>query len=327
MEIDTKNSQSLPEPVIYNQYFLELDEVLEILGIDNNYNTFQLESGSFKNKLNFINFGDWQVTKGISNRAIQIDPEKPSDFVQFSFLYDPDTSPVVLGNVRLNAQYFWGFDPYKAAPLIIPANVEVASVFIRQSYFQDYLQQMNYPELATNLPLTDYIHVPQVIPTVQSYLHDLFQLTENNPNLLLCGCLTRLIQEDFIPLLIQAISSSPSFPVAPVTSHLRNEIVKKAKDYMMDNLHKPITLKDLCKNLYVSSRSLIYGFQEILGTSPMNYLKILRLHGVRQALKQADPTQTNVKAIANQFGFWSMGHFTRDYKSFFGELPSITLKS
>ncbi|MEB3192827.1 MAG: helix-turn-helix domain-containing protein [Snowella sp.] len=88
---------------------------------------------------------------------------------------------------------------------------------------------------------------------------------------------------------------------------------------------KPITLKDLCQNLYAGSRTISCGFEEVFGVSPIAYLKILRLEGVRQALKKADPSQTTVLEIANRFGFWSAGHFTRDYKNFFGELPSVTL--
>ena len=64
----------------------------------------------------------------------------------------------------------------------------------------------------------------------------------------------------------------------------------------------------------------------MFGMSPMAYLKTLRLQTVHRALKTADPTNTNIIAIANQFGFWSMGHFSRDYKQMFDELPSATLK-
>jgi len=58
----------------------------------------------------------------------------------------------------------------------------------------------------------------------------------------------------------------------------------------------------------------------------MAYLKIQRLHGVRRLLKAADPNNSSIMAIANQFGFWSSGHFARDYKKMFGELPSQTIK-
>jgi AraC family ethanolamine operon transcriptional activator len=57
----------------------------------------------------------------------------------------------------------------------------------------------------------------------------------------------------------------------------------------------------------------------------MAYLKLLRLIAVRHQLSQADPRQVTVTEIASHFGFWSSGHFSRDYKNLFGELPSVTL--
>lgn len=49
---------------------------------------------------------------------------------------------------------------------------------------------------------------------------------------------------------------------------------------------------------------------------------------VRRDLQAAsrDPDQPRrVSDIANRRGFWHMGLFARDYRSFFGELPSTTL--
>jgi AraC-like DNA-binding protein len=76
-----------------------------------------------------------------------------------------------------------------------------------------------------------------------------------------------------------------------------------------------------------------YGFNRAHSTAysllgyQMAYLKVQRLHGVRRSLKLADPEISSVMAIANQFGFWSAGHFSRDYQKMFGELPSATIKN
>jgi AraC family ethanolamine operon transcriptional activator len=59
----------------------------------------------------------------------------------------------------------------------------------------------------------------------------------------------------------------------------------------------------------------------------MEYLKVQRLQGVRRALQVADLETSSVAAIAQRFGFWSAGHFARDYKIMFGELPSTTLSA
>lgn len=60
--------------------------------------------------------------------------------------------------------------------------------------------------------------------------------------------------------------------------------------------------------------------------SPIAYIKAQRLNGVRRTLKKADPETTMVMSLAQQWGFWSNGHFARDYQKMLGELPSETLQ-
>ncbi|MEY3298568.1 MAG: hypothetical protein RLZZ597_1828, partial [Cyanobacteriota bacterium] len=55
-------------------------------------------------------------------------------------------------------------------------------------------------------------------------------------------------------------------------------------------------------------------------------VKVQRLHGIRRALLHSDPKPETVAQIAHQWGFFSLGHFARDYKTLFGELPSETLR-
>jgi AraC family ethanolamine operon transcriptional activator len=86
-----------------------------------------------------------------------------------------------------------------------------------------------------------------------------------------------------------------------------------------------VTLTDLCQACGLSRRTLFYSFEQTLGVSPMKYLKVLRLQGVRRALQAANPDHYTVQGLAYNFGFWSMGHFARDYKTLFGESPAQTL--
>jgi AraC family ethanolamine operon transcriptional activator len=59
----------------------------------------------------------------------------------------------------------------------------------------------------------------------------------------------------------------------------------------------------------------------------MAYLKIRRLHGVRQALLSADPEAERVSELAARWGFLNAGHFARDYRALFGEPPSTSLRA
>jgi AraC-like DNA-binding protein len=56
----------------------------------------------------------------------------------------------------------------------------------------------------------------------------------------------------------------------------------------------------------------------------MQYVKRLRLEKARRLLIAAD-TKQSVTAVAFACGFLNLGHFARDYRNQYGELPSQTL--
>lgn len=62
------------------------------------------------------------------------------------------------------------------------------------------------------------------------------------------------------------------------------------------------------------------GFQQVLGISPLSYLRAARPGAARQALKSS----ASVTDAATQLGFWHFGRFAKDYQAMFGELPSQT---
>ena len=101
--------------------------------------------------------------------------------------------------------------------------------------------------------------------------------------------------------------------------------LRQARDYLAAHTHEPIYLEDLCANLGLTSRGVENLFQDLLGISPMTYLRHQRLHGVRRDLLQAEPTSGAVKFAALNWGFLHHGHFARDYRSLFGEKPVETL--
>ena len=94
---------------------------------------------------------------------------------------------------------------------------------------------------------------------------------------------------------------------------------------MTDHLHQPIHLQDLCSVLGMSRRGMEVLFQDSLQIGPNAFLRHQRLHGVRRALLTATPSHGVVKETALSWGFWHMGHFSREYQSLFGEKPSMTL--
>jgi len=84
----------------------------------------------------------------------------------------------------------------------------------------------------------------------------------------------------------------------------------------------PVSVAELALTLGVPRRTLQNVCQAILGMSPLQYLRALRLSEARRLLQQ----QCAVTEAATRFGFWHLGYFSRDYHQMFGELPSATLQ-
>jgi AraC family ethanolamine operon transcriptional activator len=101
----------------------------------------------------------------------------------------------------------------------------------------------------------------------------------------------------------------------------RKRLVDRACELMLDHSSDPLSMLEVCRRVGASRRKLNYCFQEALGTTPVKYLRAVRLNGVRrELLAGADAIQD----VAARWGFWHLSQFARDYRRQFGELPSRT---
>ena len=101
--------------------------------------------------------------------------------------------------------------------------------------------------------------------------------------------------------------------------------VRRAEQFIEANWNQPITIEALRAATNVSTRSLFSSFKAARGYSPMDFVKRVRLRRAQQKLSTPD-AETSVTAVAFECGFGNLGHFARDYRSQFGELPSETLR-
>jgi AraC-like DNA-binding protein len=105
----------------------------------------------------------------------------------------------------------------------------------------------------------------------------------------------------------------------------RRQLVNRACELMLAQPDEPLSMLELCGRVGASRRKLNYCFQDVLGTSPMQYLRAVRLNGVRRELRNG--AAQAVQDAAARWGFFHMGQFSTDYKKQFGELPSATLRA
>lgn len=133
------------------------------------------------------------------------------------------------------------------------------------------------------------------------------------------------IEQTVLTTLLLCQPHNYSVRLADDTPMVAPSYVRKVERFIDDHADEPITIGDLAECAAVSTRSLFAGFRKFRNTTPMQYLKDVRLRRVREALMSASPESITVTAVAMRWGFTHLGHFTADYKRSFGESPSVTL--
>ncbi|MEI6226726.1 MAG: helix-turn-helix domain-containing protein, partial [Deltaproteobacteria bacterium] len=131
--------------------------------------------------------------------------------------------------------------------------------------------------------------------------------------------LVAMMEEEVIGTVMEGVDPAPAALARP-----RRDLALRAEAFLRRSLGEPIRIEDVCAAVHASRPALHRSFQAALGTSPMAYLKSLRLSAARKDLARARGG-TTVAAVAMQWGFFRLGCFSADYRAMFGEKPSETL--
>jgi transcriptional regulator GlxA family with amidase domain len=102
--------------------------------------------------------------------------------------------------------------------------------------------------------------------------------------------------------------------------------IRAAIDRIEMEPHRPWTVSSLAARSHVSVRSLQLGFRTHVGTTPMEYLREVRMRRARRDLQHFDPSSHTVSSIASRWGFSNAGRFSAAYTDRFGETPTVTLR-
>ncbi|MFJ8013906.1 AraC family transcriptional regulator [Streptomyces sp. NPDC096339] len=105
--------------------------------------------------------------------------------------------------------------------------------------------------------------------------------------------------------------------------------VRRARDFCAEHAHEPISPADMARAADVSVQSLREGFRRHLNTTPLAYLRSVRLTFVRRDLVAVAEGRApgNVTDVALRWGFTHLGRFTGYYRATYGETPSQTLRN
>jgi AraC-like DNA-binding protein len=101
--------------------------------------------------------------------------------------------------------------------------------------------------------------------------------------------------------------------------------VRRAVCFIEDNAHRDISAADIAGAAQVTIRAVQLGFARHLDTTPLAYLRRVRLDCAHHDLLAADPARRTVAGVAYRWGFHSPGRFAVLYRQAYGVLPSHTI--
>lgn len=103
--------------------------------------------------------------------------------------------------------------------------------------------------------------------------------------------------------------------------------VRRAVDFMDAHAHEEIGLTEIADAARIGARSLQLAFRRHRDTTPLEYLRRVRLESAHRDLIAGDPTRGDrVEAIAARWGFGHPGRFSVIYREHYGRSPSATLR-
>ena len=160
--------------------------------------------------------------------------------------------------------------------------------------------------------------------TTVAHAHSIAANPDAAASPLIVGSVRRLLAASalaaFPNTLVPAVGPRDRTDATPTT-------LRRAIAFIEARARDDIGLVDIAGAASVTPRAVQIAFRRHLDTTPMAYLRRVRLDRAQEQLLAAEPGQrATVTTVAARWGFASPSRFTAHYRAVYGELPSHTLR-
>lgn len=302
----------------------DIDELAQFQ-VNKNRRYTQLYAGKLQGDYLEINLGKLQVFREKLNVGALIEATPASNFVPFAaLLSNNDDSKFCGKHIEQNAilQATGGdWDVNFKNNLSV-----IAAVFDRETFARDIelLTDQEIPNdwLVSKACLTE----PLALTQYATGVNNIINLIQAKPEVVKTENSLRMINDTILKLAFNVLKVTTPCYEKRVNQSKRSEGVRQVMDYLHSYGESVPTIPELCKIAKLSERNLQYGFKEYLGVTPIRYLRLFRLNGVRRDLLLSQCDKNKVVDVALNWGFIELGRFANEYRQLFHELPSATLR-
>ena len=188
--------------------------------------------------------------------------------------------------------------------------MELLAVSLPAETLRELLDQCPWPAEARRLLARDAVQAPPAL--LMAWREGLLALLE------------RPVENAAYPLFerLGALLRSASGSRQAAGSASAGFIVAECQRLVEASPQQPPSIEALCRRLRVSRRGLQSSFRQVADTTPVHYLRSLRLNRVRDRLTATSAPELGVSQAAQDQGFTHLSHFAARYRALFGELPS-----
>ena len=117
----------------------------------------------------------------------------------------------------------------------------------------------------------------------------------------------------------------PAAPARARLAYAASGTVGRAVAFIEERARDDIGVADIAGAAFVTVRAVQLAFRRYLDTTPLAYLRQVRLERAHQELTEADPDRTTVTAIAADWRFTNASLFSAYYRAAYGVPPTQTL--
>ncbi len=280
----------------------------------------QISTGRFLGSVQSAEISGFKLFNEQMNRAVFQKGLVKSGGVGFGIIVDSNGHAMICGEraAKQNLIVFSGSDGFEffSPEKFKFVGVEIQSKNESTTHWECMLSDLK--EALESGPRSLKLGGTETCNLSQSLLHALETLENSTAKHENLSALRRQVVGSLLDLV--SISDPGQDAVGQTQSHYWS-VVCNIRDLVFGNPECPLSVAELALHLNMSTRSVQTACTQTLGISPNAFLRALRLSEVRRDIVYSN----TVSEAATRWGFWHFGHFSKDYHSMFGELPSVTL--
>lgn len=283
----------------------------------------QITCGPFAGELDELRMPDVQIFRERMNQAVhQVCRVRP-DAMWFGLTLEGDASRI--NGLRVESSSVMARPGNRQFELVTPANHDIYGIVVSRGLLEDGVRRNG---CAAALEVLEGAEILCVQPAARAAMLRMLStmLSEADISKDMDDFCVLQAQNRVVDSLLAMLGAAHVEACLFKSRQRRRRIVAKARAYLFAHRDRAVSIPELCDHTHVSRRTLQTCFDDVLGISPVVYLRRLRLNGIRRMLLEDVAETRGIGSVAADWGIDNFSQFSSDYKRLFGKSPSAYVK-